>query len=93
MTPSTPNRRRHIWPIVAAALATFFVVLTLLAYQVRSGRDPALGRSVATAVVNGRHVLVSRTSGAAAAPAQQGAHAPTAAPLSSHTSGAVGEDD
>jgi hypothetical protein len=29
--------------VITAALGLFFVVLTLLAIQVRSGRDPALG--------------------------------------------------
>lgn len=29
--------------VITAALGVFFIVLTLLAIQVRSGRDPALG--------------------------------------------------
>ena len=29
--------------MITAALGTFFIVLTLLAIQVRNGRDPALG--------------------------------------------------
>ncbi len=40
-----PKRRRSPSPlaVITAALGLFFVVLTLLAIQVRSGRDPALG--------------------------------------------------
>lgn len=40
-----PRRPRSPSPlgVITAALGLFFVVLTLLAIQVRSGRDPALG--------------------------------------------------
>ena len=42
-----PARRRRPLPsplsVITAALGLFFVVLTLLAIQVRNGRDPALG--------------------------------------------------
>jgi len=40
-----PKRPRSPSPlgVIASALGLFFVVLTLLAIQVRSGRDPALG--------------------------------------------------
>jgi hypothetical protein len=40
-----PKRRRRPSPlsVITAALGLFFVVLTLLAIQVRNGRDPALG--------------------------------------------------
>lgn len=40
-----PKRRRPPSPlaVITSALGLFFVVLTLLAIQVRSGRDPALG--------------------------------------------------
>lgn len=31
------------FPVITATLGLFFVVLTLLAIQVRNGRDPALG--------------------------------------------------
>jgi hypothetical protein len=41
----SPKRRRPPSPlgVITAALGLFFVILTLLAIQVRSGRDPALG--------------------------------------------------
>jgi hypothetical protein len=44
-TPATPIRHRPPGPlaVITAALGLFLVVLTLLAIQVRSGRDPALG--------------------------------------------------
>jgi hypothetical protein len=42
-----PARRRRPLPsplsVITAALGLFFVILTLLAIQVRNGRDPALG--------------------------------------------------
>jgi hypothetical protein len=45
--PVRPARRRRPLPsplsVIAATLGLFFVVLTLLAIQVRNGRDPALG--------------------------------------------------
>lgn len=43
--PPPRQRRRPPSPlsVITAALGLFFVVLTLLAIQVRNGRDPALG--------------------------------------------------
>jgi hypothetical protein len=46
--PSNPPKPRPWRPpsplgVITAALGIFLVVLTLLAIQVRSGRDPALG--------------------------------------------------
>jgi hypothetical protein len=43
-----PRRPRAPRPlgVITAALGLFFVVLTLLAIQVRSGRDPALGPAI-----------------------------------------------
>ena len=45
-----PKRRRTPSPlaVITAALGLFFVVLTLLAIQVRTGRDPALGPGLAS---------------------------------------------
>jgi hypothetical protein len=42
---TAPKRSRPPGPlaVITAALGLFLVVLTLLAIQVRSGRDPALG--------------------------------------------------
>ncbi len=44
-TPRRPARRPLPSPlaVITAALGLFFVVLTLMAIQVRNGRDPALG--------------------------------------------------
>ncbi|MFN8216311.1 MAG: hypothetical protein U0R71_06905 [Solirubrobacterales bacterium] len=44
----TPRRPRTPSPlgVITAALGLFFVVLTLLAIQVRSGRDPSLGPGI-----------------------------------------------
>jgi hypothetical protein len=41
----TPRRRPPPSPlsVITATLGLFFVILTLLAIQVRNGRDPALG--------------------------------------------------
>jgi hypothetical protein len=45
--PDKPAPKRSKSPsplaVITASLGLFFVVLTLLAIQVRSGRDPALG--------------------------------------------------
>lgn len=41
--PSRPRRRPGPLPVAAATLATFLVIVTLLAMQLRNGRDPALG--------------------------------------------------
>lgn len=50
--PDKPARKRPKAPgplaVITASLGLFFVVLTLLAIQVRSGRDPALGPGLAT---------------------------------------------
>ena len=77
--PSTPRPARRPRPsplaVITAALGLFLIVLTLLAIQVRKGRDPALGAGPATPVLakpgaNGRNQaaqsqatkIVSRTS-------------------------------
>ena len=45
--PPTPRAKPRPLPsplaVITAALGLFFVVLTLMAIQVRNGRDPALG--------------------------------------------------
>ncbi len=75
--PARPTARRPLpspLAVITAALGLFFVILTLLAIQVRSGRDPALGPGPAVPAVSqpaaagkGRQVkqattIVSRTS-------------------------------
>ena len=53
--PSTPRPARRPRPsplaVITAALGVFLIVLTLLAIQVRKGRDPALGAGPATPVL------------------------------------------
>ena len=39
----SPRRRPSVLAVITATLGLFFIVLTLLAIQVRNGRDPALG--------------------------------------------------
>ncbi len=40
--------------VITAALGLFFVILTLLAIQVRNGRDPALGPGPVVPAVSGQ---------------------------------------
>lgn len=68
---SAPTRRRPRTPsplgVITAALGLFFVVLTLLAIQVRSGRDPALGPGI----VSPPAISQPATGKAAGTPAEQ----------------------
>lgn len=67
-----PKRRKPPNPlgVITASLGLFFVVLTLLAIQVRSGHDPALGPGLASPAA-----IVKPAAGkaGAAAPAQEAA--------------------
>lgn len=67
-----PDRKRPRTPgplaVITAALGLFFVVLTLLAIQVRSGRDPALGPGIVSPPAISQPAAGK---GAAATPAQQ----------------------
>lgn len=67
-----PKRRKPPSPlaVITASLGLFFVVLTLLAIQVRSGRDPALGPGLAAPAAI---VKPAAGKGTAAAPAQEAA--------------------
>jgi len=49
-TKPAPKRPRTPSPlgVITATLGLFLIVLTLLAVQVRSGRDPALGPAIVT---------------------------------------------
>lgn len=54
-TPKVPPKRRPLpspLTVITATLGLFFVVLTLLAIQVRNGRDPALGPGPAVAALS-----------------------------------------
>lgn len=55
---SKARRRPGPAPVAAASLATFLVLLTFLAWQLRAGRDPALGSQAAPTPK--KHVLVKR---------------------------------
>ncbi|MGE5409151.1 MAG: hypothetical protein ACM3NV_11125 [Syntrophothermus sp.] len=72
--PEKPAPRRPRPPsplaVITAALGLFFVVLTLLAIQVRSGRDPALGPGLAAPAAITKPAAGK---GATAAQAQQAA--------------------
>lgn len=68
-----PKRRKPPSPlaVITSSLGLFFVVLTLLAIQVRSGRDPSLGPGLASPAA-----IVKPAAGGkagAAAPAQEAA--------------------
>ena len=89
-TPGTGARRRRVPSLkitAAAAIAGFLIVFELLAYQLRSGHDPAIGAGPLTAQVRsgsatGAHrapgssaALVTRASGGSTG-AGQAAQAP-----------------
>jgi hypothetical protein len=91
-TPETGARRRRVPSLkitAAAAIAGFLVVFELLAYQLRSGHDPAIGSGPLTAQVRSGSAtgtqqapgssgaVVTRASGAttSAAPGTQAAAA------------------
>ncbi len=52
--PKPVAKRRGPSPlgVITSALGLFFIVLTLLAIQVRSGHDPSLGPGLATPAAN-----------------------------------------
>lgn len=92
---ASPRRRRRPGPLVVAAtaLATFLVVLTLLAAQLQSGHDPALGRGTpVAALTQGKDgsKVVTRTSGGASVAQPAGGAAAPASPVTTRTSGGSG---
>ena len=66
MTETRPRRRKPgPLPVVLGTIATFLVVLALLAVQLRAGHDPVLGTGTPVAVAAGGHQpVVTRSSGA-----------------------------
>lgn len=66
-----PKRRRGPSPlaVITTSLGLFFVVLTLLAIQVRSGHDPSLGPGLVTPPAISQPAGAKGTS--AAVPAQE----------------------
>jgi hypothetical protein len=77
-------------PVILGSIATFLVVLVMLAVQVRAGHDPALGSGAQVATLGSGHKVVTRTSGSAASPA---AHGKTTHPVTTRTSGGGESDD
>ena len=71
VSPAPAGRAVSLTTIAAVSLCAFLIVLTLLAWSVGAGRDPALGRSAPSAktqvVSHAKHhaapVLVTHTSG------------------------------
>lgn len=60
-TAARSRRRPRFLPTVAASLAVFAVLFEFLAFQLRSGNDPALGAGTPVAAVrHERPVLVDR---------------------------------
>jgi hypothetical protein len=100
--PSARRARRPSFKVtILAAAAGFLVVFELLAYQLRSGHDPALGRGQMTAQVQRasagagvRHVPASgavstRTSGASAVPATVATQSVANPPVAHHSRHAI----
>ncbi len=91
-----PIRRKRPGPltVAATAIATFLVVLTLLAAQLQSGHDPALGRGTPiAALTQGKDgsKVVTRTSGGGSSAAQPAGGATTpASPVTTRTSAGGG---
>ena len=96
MTEQRPRARRRRpgpLPVVFSSVATFLAVLSLMAAQLHAGHDPALGSGTQVAASkSGGHKVVTRTSGAAQAPAKAKAKSQ---PVTTRTSGGGerGEDD
>ncbi len=94
---------RRPLPVIASALASFLVVLTLLTARVVTGSDPALHPGTSSAVVVSRHghtVLRTTASGKVISVGTQGAGAQGVgaqpAPVVTRTSGGfagAGEQD
>ncbi len=88
------ERLRKPLPVIAAALASFVVVLVLLTARVVTGHDPALGTPSAAVVAHGGHqVLRTTASGRAIAVGTQGTSGAAGAQLAgivTRTSGAPG---
>jgi hypothetical protein len=60
--PATPRRRPPSpLPVITASLGLFLVVLTLLALQVRSGKDPSLSARTAGNSASGTSTSAPRS--------------------------------
>ncbi len=96
------SRSRGPLAVIAAALASFLVVLVLLTARVVSGHDPSLRASASTAaiVTRGGHTVLRTTASGRTVPVAAGAGVEAGAaqsvPLVTRSSGAVagaGEGD
>jgi hypothetical protein len=60
-TPRPRRRKPSALPVAAGSLAAFFGLFGFMAYQLRTGHDPALGAQVASApVAPTKRVIVKR---------------------------------
>jgi hypothetical protein len=93
-----PIRRKRPGPlaVAASAIATFLVVLTLLAAQLQAGHDPALGNGTPIAALtqgkDGSKVVTRTSGGGSAAQPAAGTTRP-AVPVTTRASGGGGESD
>ena len=87
--PRARRRRPGPLPVAFSSLATFLAVLSLMAAQLHAGHDPALGSGAQVKQTTDGHRLVTRTSGASAAPS----HPSKAQPVTTRTSGGGERDD
>jgi hypothetical protein len=55
----TERRRRSLWTTVTLSVGAFLIVLSLLAWQLHSGEDPALAASKAGQTAR-KHVIVRK---------------------------------
>jgi hypothetical protein len=88
MTEARRRRRPGPLPVILGTIATFLVVLTLMAVQLQSGHDPALGSGAQVAQLGKGRAVVTRTSGAVAVKHPTAGH-----PVTTRTSGGGGGDD
>jgi hypothetical protein len=55
-----PRRGPGPWTVVVTSVAAFLILLTFLAWQIRAGRDPALGGKGVAAPIPKKRVIVRR---------------------------------
>ena len=93
MTDARRRRRPGPLPVILSTIATFLVVLTLMAVQLQSGHDPALGSGAQVAQLGSGHSVVTRTSGGGQTPATTSGKHTTSHPVTTRTSGGGERDD
>ena len=93
MTDTRRRRRPGPLPVILSTVATFLVVLALMAVQLQAGHDPALGSGAQVAQLGSGHQVTTRTSGGGQTPAAApGKHA-TSHPVTTRTSGGGEQGD